>query len=367
MANNDFWKGYKDPSGEPLTADQILKIWEKLPLAEHRQRISDAWQVVVAPLGMKAGNETITLQTLENSKDYSPLIQALRRDHLFRSFLQQASARDINGQDRAADPDLVAAFLFSGKEEGYIRMRARLLRTARLVTKVTGKPLLRGFTKYYVKDWLNSLSQDQMKAVRNAETQLPETPEGDIFSLLLAELNQAQTYGLDELIAWANRPSKPREAGKPPEEEEEEEEDLGTYLPSPEPSSAPKPEIPKQAATPTGPVTPDLAALLGGGEAKPQAPKPTASLKAPEGKKVAPAPPAPTAPPPVKETKEETKPAAPAVEEENRKLMLAAIQKAAKENPDPVIRTAAAAFLLLKGEKATAEEMANFAISRGLL
>jgi hypothetical protein len=321
MANNNLEK-YRG-----LSPDQILKMWQDLPLAEHRQRMSDAWQVVVAPLGMKAGNETITLQTLENSKDYSPLIQALRRDHLFRSFLQQASARDINGQDRAADPDLVAAFLFSGKEEGYIRMRARLLRTARLVTKVTGKPLLRGFTKYYVKDWLNSLSQDQMKAVRNAETQLPETPEGDIFSLLLAELNQAQTYGLDELIAWANRPSKPREAGKPTEEEEEEEEDLADNLPP---------------------------------AAKPEAAKPA---PAPEGKKVAPAPPAPTAPPPA----EEAKPAVSAVDEENRKLMLAAIKKAAESHLDSKIRVTAKAFLYLREKEATADELMDFVISKGLL
>jgi hypothetical protein len=321
MANNDFWKEYKDPSGEPLTADQILKIWEKLPLAEHRQRIVKAWYTVVAPLGMKAGKETITLETLENSKEYSPIIQALRRDHLSRSLLQQGSARDTDGQDRAADPDLVAAFLFSGKEDGYVRMRARFLRTARLVTKVTGKRLVRGFTKYYLKEWLNSLSQEELSAVRKAQAQLPETAaEGGIFSVILAELNQVQTYNLDELIAWANRPSKPREAGKPPEEEEEEEEDLGTYLPSLEPPSAPKAEAP-----------------------------------------VAPAP------QPVEETKEEPRPAASAVDEENRKLMLAAIQKAAKENPDPVVRTAAAAFLLLKGEKASADEMANFAISRGLL
>jgi len=358
MASNDFWKGYKDPSGEPLTADQILKIWEKLPLAERRQRIVEAWYIVVAPLGKKAGNETITLKTLENSEDYSPIIQALRRDHLSRSLLQQASARDLDGQDRAADPDLVAAFLFAGKEDGYVRMRARLLRTARLVNCVVPhKPLRGGFTPYYVKKWLNSLSQEELSAVRKAEAQLPETTEGDIFSVILAELNQVQIYNLDELIAWANRPSKPREAGKPPEEEEEEE-DLSMYLPGAvsEPTLTPKPEAPKPAATPTAPTTPDLAALMGGGEAKPQAPK------APAGKKAA-APVAPAASPPV----EETKPAAPAVDEENRKLMLAAIQKAAKENPDPVIRTAAAAFLVLKGEKASADEMANFAISRGLL
>jgi hypothetical protein len=129
-------------------------------------------------------------------------------------------------------------------------------------------------------------------------------------------------------------------------------EDLAGNLPP-----AAEPETPKPAPAPTGPAVPDLSALMGGGEAKP-----TASPKAPEGKKAAPAPTAP-APPPV----EEAKPAASAVDEENRELMLAAIQKAAKENPDPVIRTAAAAFLLLKGEKATADEMANFVISRGLL
>jgi len=368
MANNDFWKEYKDPSGKPLTADQILDSWKKLPLAEHRQRMSDAWQVVVAPLGMKAGNETITLQTLENSKDYSPLIQALRRDHLFRSFLQQASARDINGQDRAADPDLVAAFLFSGKEDGYVRMRARLLRTARLVNYVVPHKSLRdGFTPYYVRKWLNSLSQEELSAVRKAEAQLPETvAEGGIFSVILAELNQAQTYNLDELIAWANRPSK-REAGKPPEEEEEEEEDLGTYLPSLEPPSAAEPEASKPAGAHTRPAAvPDLSALLGGGEAKPQAPKPTASLKAPAGKKAAPAPAAPAAPPPAEKTKEEAT-SEPTVDND-REILLAAIRKAAKEDPSPNTRAAAQAFLYLTndGKDAQPHEMADFVIKKGI-
>jgi hypothetical protein len=199
---------------------------------------------------------------------------------------------------------------------------------------------------------ISYLSEDEKKKLGIAEEVARRQLATDLFSI--ANEQPVALSPVQRLYRWAEaemqeraKQAAERRAKRGPTQHE----DLAGNLPASEP------ETPKPAPAPTGPTIPDLSALMGGGEAKPPAPP-----KVPAGKKAA-APVTPTAPPPV----EEAKPAASATDEENRKLMLAAIQKVAKESPDPVTRTAAAAFLLLKGEKATPDEMANFVISRGLL
>jgi hypothetical protein len=124
-------------------------------------------------------------------------------------------------------------------------------------------------------------------------------------------------------------------------------EDLAGNLPP-----AAKPEAPTPAPTPAGPAVPDLAALTGGGETKPQAPKPA-------GKKtVAAAPVAPAAPPPAEGAKPTV--ASATVADEDQELILAAIEAA--DTP-----AAKAMLALVKAGKKTAAEAAAWATRKGLL
>jgi len=207
---------------------------------------------------------------------------------------------------------------------------------------------------------ISCLSEDEKKKLGIGEEVARRQLATDLFSI--ANEQPVALTPVQRLYRWAETEMQERAeraAERRAKRGSVQTEDLGGNLP---PAPKPESEAPKPAAAPTGPAVPDLAALLGGGEAKP-----TASPKAPAGKKAA-APVAPAAPPPVKETKEEAKPAAPAVEEENRKLMLAAIQKAAKEDPSPNTRAAAQAFLYLTndGKDAQPHEIADFVIKKGI-
>ncbi len=124
-------------------------------------------------------------------------------------------------------------------------------------------------------------------------------------------------------------------------------------------ASKPEPEAPK------APVIPDLVALTGSEPTPPATP-----VKAPRVKKASAAPAAPavalpSAPPPVEESKPTPTTAAgssaTSATEEDRRLLLAAISKSADAK-----NIYAQAFLALKGENASLEEMANFAIRRKL-
>jgi len=214
---------------------------------------------------------------------------------------------------------------------------------------------------------ISYLSEDEKKKLGIAEEVARRQLATDLFSI--ANEQPVELTPAQRLYRWAEAEMQERAkqaAERRAKRGSVQTEDLAGNLPP-----AAEPETPKPAPAPTGPVIPDLAALMGGAEAKPTeakppAPKPQAP-KTPAGKKAAAEQQEPAAPPPAEKAKGETKPAASAVDEENRKLMLAAIQKVAKENPDPVTRTAAAAFLLLKGEEATADEMKDFLTKRGLL
>ena len=302
------------------------------------------------------------------SSDYKKFVDELRANPHARSLAIVAAARG----NKNFPPAIVAEFL-SGDDksqeeqkwfaEVYLGGLAAIFATTgvglMLPANQAGIDLARAA-------WgvLSRLSDDENKKLGIGE----EVPRRQLATDLLAIADEqpVELTPVQRLYRWAEAEMEARAeraAERRAKRGSVQTEDLAGNLPP-----AAEPETPKPAPASTGPAVPDLSALLGGAEAKPPvpkppAPKPTASPKAPAGKKAAPAPPAPAAPPPA----EEAKPAASATDEENRKLMLAAIQKVAKESPDPVTRTAAAAFLLLKGEKATADEMANFVISRGIL
>ena len=133
-------------------------------------------------------------------------------------------------------------------------------------------------------------------------------------------------------------------------------EDAASALPQ---VAAPKTE---PAPAPVEPVIPNLSALTGGESA------PTTPVKVSRANKKAAQPVAvPAAPvvalPATAPTAEEPAPAAAStVADEDRELVLAAIKKVADGG-----NAVAKAFLALKGEKATLEEMAAFAIRKGLL
>jgi len=203
---------------------------------------------------------------------------------------------------------------------------------------------------------ISSLSEDEKKKLGIGEEVVRRKLATDLFSI--ANEQPVELTPVQRLYRWAEAEMQERAkqaAERRAKRGSTQHEDLAGNLPAAEP------EAPKPAATPTGPVTPDLAALLGGGEAKLSTPKPQAPK--PAGKKTEPAPPAPAAPPPVKETKEGTKPAAPVsalVADEDQELILAAIEAAGTP-------AAKAMLALVKVGKKTVAEAAAWAASKGLL
>jgi hypothetical protein len=297
------------------------------------------------------------------SPDYKKFIDELRANPHARSLATVAAARG----NKNFPPALVAEFL-SGDErspeeqrwfaEVYLGGLATIFAATgeplRLPLNQAGLDLARGAWGVF-----SRLSDEERRKLGIGE----EAPRRQLATDLLAIADEqpAQLTPVQRLYRWAESEMEARAERRAERRAAAQTEDAAAALPQAAPK--PEPEAPAPAPTPAGPAIPDLSALTGGGEAKPQAPKPPApkpqAPKTPAGKKAAPAPPAPAAPPPVEETKPAT---APAAVDEDRELVFAAI-RAAADGGNVVAR----AFLALKGEKATLEELVTFATRKGLL
>jgi len=297
------------------------------------------------------------------SSDYKKFVDELRANPHARSLAIVAAARG----NPHFPPDLVSEFLAGDEKspeekrwfaEVYLSGLAEIFRVTgvglMLPPNQPGIDLARAAWGVIAR-----LSDEERRKLGIGE----EAPRRQLATDLLAIANEqpVELTPVQRLYRWAEAEMEARAeraAERRAKRGSVQTEDLAGNLPP-----AAEPETPKPAPASTGPAVPDLAALLGGGEAKLSTPKPQASLKAPEGKKVAPAPPAPTAPPPVKETKEETKPAAPVsalVADEDQELILAAIEAAGTP-------AAKAMLALVKAGKKTVAEAAAWAASKGLL
>jgi hypothetical protein len=291
------------------------------------------------------------------SSDYKKFVDELRANSHARSLAIVAAARG----NPHFPPDLVSEFLAGDEKspeerrwfaEVYLSGLAEIFRVTgvglMLPPNQPGIDLARAAWGVIAR-----LSDEEKRKLGIGE----EAPRRQLATDLLAIANEqpVELTPVQRLYRWAEAEMEARAeraAERRAKRGSVQTEDLAGSLPP-----AAEPETPKPAPASTGPAVPDLSALLGGGEAKPQAPKPTASPKAPAGKKAAPAPPAPA------EKPEEIKPAAPVpavVADEDRELILAAIEAAGTP-------AAKAMLALVKAGKKTVAEAAAWAASKGLL
>jgi len=184
---------------------------------------------------------------------------------------------------------------------------------------------------------VSHLSEEERKKLGLCEAD--EAPRRQLAVDLMAILDEEKPAPLtpaQQLYRWAVRKWNARQVRRDVNAAAN---DAAAALPSATPA-------PEPAPAPAGPAIPDLTALTGGDKSL---------ARVPWGvKKVAVPPAAPPA--------EAPKPAAPTAEDEDRALVLAAIQKAADSGDVP-----AKAFLKVKGERATIAEMTAFATRKGLL